>query len=121
MPEPLYFRRRISIGRDGLPIAFDSIVYAVRLGELRPAPGIIAVLGAFPPPWRPTENPGEALLDRSSAQAFFDCEVPRATFKHFDRISEAEAQALYPEICAHVALPRLVGRRWWNAWERQAS
>jgi hypothetical protein len=65
MPDALYFRCAIGMAQGGAALASQFIVYAVRPGEPRPAPDIIAVLGAFPPPWRPTENLGQAFHDRA--------------------------------------------------------
>jgi hypothetical protein len=89
----LYYRRALGDRVGSAP----DVVYAVvsKPGERQdPVP----VLGAFPPGWRPTENPGQILFTRAAGVGYVPCEVPRSQFRHYQRIEEGEAVRLYADI-----------------------
>jgi hypothetical protein len=71
-------------------------VYAVRPTEGKPDP--VPVVAGFPAGWRPTENPGQCLAEPASAARYFLTSVPRSQFRHYERITKADALALYPDL-----------------------
>jgi len=87
-----YYRRSLPL-RSG-EVAF--IVYAILPANGKPDP--VPVVGGFPVGWRPTENPGECLAEHGTPSRYFVCSVPRSQFKHYTRLTEAEALALYPDL-----------------------
>ena len=58
----------------------------------------VPVVAGFPASWRPTENPGQCLAELGAPAEIFDTFVPRSQFRHYERISEADALALYPDL-----------------------
>jgi hypothetical protein len=87
-----YFLRPLTLrDRDA-----GAIVYAARGSNEKRDP--VRVIGAFPLGWRPTDNPGQAHLDRSCTFQYWETHVPRSSFKHYRKIGEAEALRLYPRL-----------------------
>jgi hypothetical protein len=87
-----YFYRRSITDRGGNVV---FVVYAVvPIPGEKPNP--VPVIAAFPAGWRPTENPGQCLAAVGAEAAIFETFVPRSQFRHFQRISEAEAVTFYP-------------------------
>lgn len=87
-----FYRRSLELRSD----AKSSVVYALLLtdGKPDPVPGVAGML----PGWCATENPGQCLAcDRSNVGNFVSA-VPRSQFRHYKRISDAEALALYPDL-----------------------
>jgi hypothetical protein len=105
VPEPREPRETSSyLERCGSSIAAQSrrgvgvveyVVYAVEPipGE-KPDP--VPVVAGFPPGWCPTENPGQCLADFSTEARIFETFVPRSQFRHYERISQADALERYP-------------------------
>ena len=89
-----FYRRSITDRSSTVPLC---VVYGVE-----PTPGAkpdpVPVIGGFPSGWHPTELPGQCLADASTEARVFATEVPRRQFRHYDRISEAEALTLYPQL-----------------------
>jgi hypothetical protein len=71
------------------------IVYAVTPIEGE-KPDPVPVVAGFPENWRPTENAGQCLFTLGAPACVVETFVPRSQFRHYERISEAEALALYP-------------------------
>jgi hypothetical protein len=92
--EPVYFYRRELTITAGVT---QSIVYAVRpiAGE-KPDP--VPVIAGYPENWRPTENAGQCLFALGAPAQLYETFVPRSQFRHYVRISAAEAFALYPDV-----------------------
>lgn len=95
MSERYYYRRSLS-QRTG---ASSDVVYVVIASE-GPRTDPVEVMGAFPPRWRPTELPGQVLADSRATVLYARCLVPRSQFRHYQRLSETEARALYPNVPA---------------------
>ena len=89
-----FFYRRSLGGRDA---AGQHVVYVVV-----PIPGgkrdSEPVIGGFPAGWRPTENPGQCLAAPGDPPAVLETFVPRSQFRHYERISEAEALTFFPDL-----------------------
>jgi hypothetical protein len=92
----LYFRRNIELRE----ASAGCVVYAVRPVPKEQRTDPVRAWGAFPPGWRPTENPGQVLFDAATAQQYWFCAVPRSQFKHYTQITELEARKLYPGLAA---------------------
>jgi hypothetical protein len=92
-PRPAHFYRRSLTLRSG---ETEFVVYAVLPTRGKPDP--VPVLAGFPVGWRPTPNAGECLADATSRERYFLTSVPRSQFKHYVKISEPEALALYPDL-----------------------
>jgi len=88
-----YFYRRSITVRSG-ESAF--IVYAILPTSGRRDP--VPIVAGFPAGWRPTENPGQCLAEPGSSSRYFVTTVPRSQFKHYTRLAEAEALAIYPDL-----------------------
>jgi hypothetical protein len=93
MTERFYYRR--SLGERGG--AAGEVIYLV-LPTNGERPDAVPVLGAFPPGWRPTGNPGQVLFTREEGPAVVECLVPRSQFRHYARLSEAKAAERHPGI-----------------------
>lgn len=97
--DALYFRRSISLGAGGIALPPDYVVYRVER-----SPGAhqdpVPVVGAFPPHWRPLDSsPGVVNFDRTAAEPLVvRCWLERSAFRHYQRIDERDALALYPEL-----------------------
>ena len=71
-------------------------MYAVvPIPDARPDP--VHVIATSPAGWRPTENPGQCLAEPGAEAAIVETFVRRSQFRHYERISEDEARALYPD------------------------
>jgi hypothetical protein len=92
--EPVYYYRRELTITAGVT---QSIVYAVRPipGE-KPDP--VPVIAGYPENWRPTENAGQCLFALGAPAQLYETFVPRSQFRHYQRIEEAEATRLFPEL-----------------------
>jgi hypothetical protein len=99
---PVYFRRSLT----GATVDYGVVVYAMFRDAPVPSPELAAGVGAFPRGYRPTENPGEVLGDRTSTLQYWTCDLRRDKLHHYERISEAEAFALYPRLRELVAKAR---------------
>jgi hypothetical protein len=91
---PVYFKRRLG----GATTEYGVVVYALFRDAPVPSPELAAGVGAFPPGFRPTDNPGEVLGDRTCTFQFWTCDVPRTQLVHYTRIRAAEAFELYPRL-----------------------
>lgn len=104
MSDRVYFYRRSIELRAG---AAQYVVYAVTpmAGE-KPDP--VPVVGGYPENWRPSGELGMNLHVQGAPAGIFETVIPRNRFKHFERISEAEALELYSGLKkdAHVAPTR---------------
>lgn len=94
MTDVYFYRRSIEI-RAGTKV---WVVYAViPVDGQRPDP--VPVVAGFPENWKPVnEVPGICLFQLDIPTQIYLTAVPRGQFRHFERISEAEALALYPEL-----------------------
>lgn len=90
---PRFFYRRALADRTDKAV---TVVYAVFPTDGKPDP--VPVLAGFPAGWRPTDSPGQCLADPLSTGGYFLTTVPRSQFRHDQRIDEAEALALYPDL-----------------------
>jgi len=89
-----YFYRRSITDRGGNTV---FVVYAVvPIPGEKPDP--VPVVAAFPAWWRPSENPGQCLAEMGAEPAVFETFVPRDQFRYYERMSEAEALALYRDL-----------------------
>lgn len=93
MKTSTYFYRRSLELRSG---ARSYIVYAVLPTNGKPDP--VPVVAGFPPGWGPTDFPGQCLAEDRDTVGYFVTRVPRNQFRHYERITETQALALYPEI-----------------------
>jgi hypothetical protein len=89
----LYFFRRSIELRAGVA---EYIVYVVRPVDDGSRPDPVPVIAAFPAGWVPTDFPGQCLFDRDAPARVYETFVPRSQFRHYSRIAEAEAVALFP-------------------------
>jgi hypothetical protein len=99
---PVYFKRSLS----GATVDYGVVVYAMFRDAPVPSPDLAAGVGAFPRGYRPTENPGEVLGDRTSTFQHWTCDLRRDQLHHYERIREAEAFVLCPGLAEFVAKAR---------------
>jgi hypothetical protein len=91
---PAYLYRR-SITDPGGNVVY--VVYAVGSipGE-KPEP--IPALAAFPAGWRATDFPGQCLAVVGAQSEIFEKCAPRSQFRHYERMTKADALGLYPDL-----------------------
>ena len=95
-----YFRRSLEL-RAGVA---QYVVYAVQSseGERRdPVP----VIAGLPENWIPQPQPGMCLFALGTPARIYETSVPRSQFRHYARISEADAIAMYPALLAQLVAP----------------
>lgn len=93
-PTPANFYQRALELHDGTA---PTVVYAVQTrADAKPDP--VPMIAGFSAGWRPTENPGQCLAVQGAGAAVILTHVPRSQFRHYERISRAEALALYPDL-----------------------
>jgi hypothetical protein len=96
-----YFYRRSLTLRSG---EVSVIVYAVAPTDDKPDP--VPVVAAFPAGWRPTEQPAMCLAEPGAPSRYFVTTIPRSQFKHFTRLAESDALAIYPDLLRQFARGR---------------
>jgi hypothetical protein len=73
------------------------VVYAAVPREVvKPDP--VPVIAGFLAGWRPTDNPGQRPAVPGAPAGVFVTHAPRSQFRHYERMSRAEALELHPDL-----------------------
>ena len=99
---PTYLRRALDHATDGL----GRVVYALIPNPSTISPNAVVAVGAFPRGLRPADEAGQVVRDDWCVAQYWTCDVPRAQIDRWERITEADALALYPQLEAVVTSAR---------------